>query len=252
MNKKLPIITVVTVVYNGVAYLEETIKSVISQDYPNIEYIIIDGGSNDGTIEIIKKYNANISRWVSEADKGIYDAMNKGLRLAVGEWVNFLNGGDRFYDKNTISELFTRSDHQMRDLLYGDSIIHSSTSERLIKARPLSKESLRFGMEVCHQSIFVRRSVSPNYNLLYRYKAEYNWVVDIFNLISAERAEYVNIPIVYYALGGFSEKGLLQNLAEFIKITMTRYGILQTVRNSPHYLVIFLRYLKYKLSGYER
>jgi glycosyltransferase involved in cell wall biosynthesis len=92
--------------YNAVLTIEQTILSVINQTYPHIEYIIIDGGSTDGTVDIIKKYANRIAYWVSEPDKGIYDAMNKGIRTAKGEWINFMNAGDLFYSKDTL-EKFT-------------------------------------------------------------------------------------------------------------------------------------------------
>jgi len=95
--EKKPLISVVTVVYNGEKHLEQTIKSVLDQGYDNIEYIIIDGGSTDGTLEIIKKYEDAIDYWVSESDGGIYDAMNKAISLATGEWINFMNSGDDFF-----------------------------------------------------------------------------------------------------------------------------------------------------------
>lgn len=93
------LISVVTVSYNAVATIEQTLLSVINQTYPNIEYIIIDGGSTDGTVDIIKKYADEIVYWISEPDKGIYDAMNKGIKKANGEWINFINAGDSYYDK---------------------------------------------------------------------------------------------------------------------------------------------------------
>ena len=91
-----PLITIITVAYNAVKDIENTILSVLNQTYPNIEYIIIDGGSTDGTLDIIKKYEDKISYWVSEPDKGIYDAMNKGTLKATGVWLNFMNAGDTF------------------------------------------------------------------------------------------------------------------------------------------------------------
>ena len=103
MKNKQPLISIVTVVYNGEEFLEKTIQSVINQTYKNIEYIIIDGGSSDRTVDIIKKYENKIDYWVSEKDAGIYDAMNKGLDIATGDFVNFMNGGDSFYTNNTVS-----------------------------------------------------------------------------------------------------------------------------------------------------
>ncbi|MCI5136399.1 MAG: glycosyltransferase [Candidatus Electrothrix sp. AW2] len=99
-DKDKPLITVITVVFNGVQRLEETILSVIGQTYDNVEYIIIDGGSTDGTLDIIRKYEHAIDYWVSEKDRGIYDAMNKGIDLTTGEWMNFMNAGDSFFSKN--------------------------------------------------------------------------------------------------------------------------------------------------------
>ena len=105
MTNNFPKVTIVTVTYNAEEYLEQTIKSVIKQDYPNIEYIIIDGASSDRTVEIIKEYQKYISYWTSEPDSGIYDAMNKGIDIATGEWINFMNAGDSFVEKNTISKV---------------------------------------------------------------------------------------------------------------------------------------------------
>lgn len=107
--KNNPLISVVTVSYNAVLTIEQTILSVINQTYPHIEYIIIDGGSTDGTVDIIKKYANRIAYWVSEPDKGIYDAMNKGIRTAKGEWINFMNAGDLFYSKDTLEKVFSKS-----------------------------------------------------------------------------------------------------------------------------------------------
>ena len=102
MNKKN---SIVTVSYNAVATIESTILSVINQTYSNVEYIIIDGGSTDGTVDIIKKYQDKISYWISEPDQGIYDAMNKGLKIASGEWINFMNSGDSFVHTEVLENL---------------------------------------------------------------------------------------------------------------------------------------------------
>ena len=109
-----PLISIITVAYNAIQLIEATIKSVINQSYTSIEYIIIDGGSTDGTIDIIKKYDKYLAYWISEPDKGIYDAMNKAIKKANGDWINFMNCGDTFVDENVISEIFqTPGEHTM-------------------------------------------------------------------------------------------------------------------------------------------
>jgi hypothetical protein len=126
-----PLITLVTVVFNGEKFLEETILSVINQTYDNIEYIIIDGGSTDGTIDIIKKYEHAIDYWVSEKDKGIYDAMNKGIDLATGEWINFMNAGDKLLDLNQ-AKVFSKS-NKLRAYCFPVLNAHSDGSKVLFK-----------------------------------------------------------------------------------------------------------------------
>src|SRR5687767_1706020 len=179
MNADLPLISVITIVYNGESYLEKTIESVVNQRYPNIEYIIVDGSSKDGTVNIIKKYSNRIAKWVSEPDKGIYDAMNKGLAMASGEWVNFLNGGDAFHDEHMLHNLFGKEDTSGYNFIYGDSINVKENFTNYIRPKKLSRSSLKWSMGLCHQAVFVRRALAPKYDLAYRYKAEYNWVIDI-------------------------------------------------------------------------
>lgn len=108
-------ISIITVVYNAVSSIEKTIQSVLGQTYGNVEYVIIDGGSTDGTVDVIRRYADRLAYWVSEKDKGIYDAMNKGLRKATGEWVNFMNAGDRFSEPTTLEAIFS-------DKKYGSSV----------------------------------------------------------------------------------------------------------------------------------
>ena len=121
-------ITVVTVCYNAVKEIEKTIQSVISQTYDNVEYIIVDGGSTDGTLDIIRKYSSRITRWVSEPDKGIFDAMNKSAHMATGEYINFMNAGDLFFDEKVLSDIFAGRSYD-EDVLYGSTRSEEHTSE---------------------------------------------------------------------------------------------------------------------------
>jgi len=129
------LISVVTVSYNAVSTIEQTILSVINQTYPNVEYIIIDGGSTDGTVDIIKKYADKIAYWVSEPDKGIYDAMNKGVVVATGEWINFMNAGDIFTDSDVIDKLFHQNIIINRvGIVFGDTLVVFRNRENMYLA----------------------------------------------------------------------------------------------------------------------
>ena len=121
--KNKPVISIVTVVRNCENTIEDTIINLINQEYPNIEYIVIDGGSTDGTLKKIRKYEKSIDYWISEPDGGIYDAMNKGIDLATGEWVNFMNAGDYFFNNSTINLIVSEIRKQNFDIIYGDFIV---------------------------------------------------------------------------------------------------------------------------------
>ena len=126
----MPKITIITVCYNAISTIEDTIKSVLSQTYENLEYIIIDGGSIDGTIDIIKKYEKQISYWQSEPDKGVYDAMNKGIKLSTGEWINFMNAGDSFYNTEVLQSLNLYFSDSQTDIIYGDTCIEINNKNK--------------------------------------------------------------------------------------------------------------------------
>lgn len=167
-----PKITVVTVVFNDVKNLEKTMLSVLNQTYTNIEYIVIDGGSNDGTIEIIKKYTDRLGFWVSEKDKGMFDAMNKGASHATGEWIQILNSGDYLMSNTIIEELFSK-EHSNVDIVYGGFI--GNFSGQAVECPPALDVSLKDyqGMKVCHSAFFARREIVTKfpYNLLYHHSA---------------------------------------------------------------------------------
>lgn len=147
-----PLISVVTVVYNGDQYLQSTIESILQQSYENVELVVVDGGSTDDTLDIIQKYSDYIDYWVSAKDQGIYDAMNRGIDLASGDWINFMNVGDVFYSKTTLEEVF-KLDLQKIDAVFSDTQMIDSFGEEY--KREFSKERLSF----VHQSIIYRKSL---------------------------------------------------------------------------------------------
>jgi glycosyltransferase involved in cell wall biosynthesis len=199
-----PIITVITVVYNSEKQLEQTIQSVINQTYANIEYIVIDGGSTDGSTEIIKKYNDKISKWVSEPDKGIYDGMNKGVLMALGEYVNFMNAGDSFYSDTIIEDLMSRIDSNI-DLFYGNIELIKGNQKTGIVKKAGKLKNIKKRMPFCHQAVFVRRRFLLEYpfDLKYRVSADYHFFVNL-NLISSINEIYYSNIICFYDIEGVS------------------------------------------------
>lgn len=168
-----PKISVVTVCYNSVNVLEETMLSVLNQTYPNIEYIIIDGGSTDGTVNIIKKYADKLTYWVSEPDKGIYDAMNKGIAVATGEYINFMNAGDLFYDSEVVSDLF----FEFKDADFITGIAQYKSYNKKRYWYPIYKNfwfsEIKHGGAVNHQSSFIRRKLfKSGYDTQYKFIAD--------------------------------------------------------------------------------
>ena len=165
--KKHPLISVITVTFNAALSIEQTILSVINQTYSNIEYIIIDGGSTDGTIDIIKKYSNRISYWISEPDKGIYDAMNKGIKVATGEWINFMNVGDAFYDNSVIENIFYNKTYDKIDIIYGNTNLVYSFGSHVLEGGEISANKY---MPFCHQSSFSKIEPMKKYGFDIKFK----------------------------------------------------------------------------------
>lgn len=184
-SDKLPLISVVTVVFNGVGFLESTIKSVIEQNYDNVEYIIVDGGSTDGTLDVIRKYEHAIDYWVSEPDKGIYDAMNKAIDLATGQWINFMNAGDFFYKNNTLMNVFVEFKIPSgAKVVFGNHQVIYPDKIKKIKAGKI--KNIWKGGLFCHQSSFVELKYHKynKFNICRKIAADYEffynaWMKDL-------------------------------------------------------------------------
>jgi glycosyltransferase involved in cell wall biosynthesis len=248
-----PIVSIITVVLNGGAMLEKTIQSVIGQTYSGIEYIIIDGGSADNTIDIIKKYQSRIAFWVSEKDKGIYDAMNKGINFAKGDIVYFLNCGDMIYSKNVLEKVI---DVFKRDegigIVYGKSE-HFLTRAgiKFIQGKQLSYSELWKGMSVCHQSMLYKKVL---FDILGRYDTKLKLDADHEFLLRfiKERPRhlykdtFIDLIISKYDISGSSGKELFTSLIEMEKVSDAYFG--KSFFRKLHFRIQFIRYcLRYLL-----
>lgn len=210
-----PKISVVTVCYNAEEEIEETILSIINQTYDNIEYIVIDGGSNDKTLSIIDLYANKIKKVVSEPDNGIFDAMNKGLDLATGDWISFMNSGDLFYDNNTIQKVFDKNITEKIGVIYGKA----DSKKGVLRMTPFYKQRSKLSpMGICHQSLFVRADLAKihKFDLSYKVAADYNMIKCIYN--DGYELFDTNIIISFYDLSGFSARNAILQLNEITRI----------------------------------
>ena len=243
-------ITLITVTYNAGSLLQKTLQSVYDQTYSAIEHIIIDGASTDNTVAMAKDYmersfasdNGHEVRILVEPDNGIYDAMNKGLRLATGDYVVFLNAGDSLPDDTTLEKISNdvneRSDGKLPAVLYGDTNIVDDKGivlhpRRLAPPENLNWRSFRHGMLVCHQAFYARTDIAraTPYDLRYRFSADVDWCIRIMEHAEREHLQLLRLPEVVadYLDGGMTNKNHRASLFERFRIMRRHYGLFTTL-----------------------
>ncbi len=223
---RIPHLSIITAVLNAKEDLAKSIKSIRKQHFKDFELIVIDGGSTDGTREVIRQNEDIIHFWLSEPDKGIYHAMNKGLSRAKGEFVTFLNAGDAYCNEEVLESIF--ADTNGCDIIYGDIVIvfDDQKPDYYMKAMEFSKHKLlEAGTRVvCHQAFFVKRALAPTYDTSYKYKAELSWYFDILEKNPSLEIMHKSMEVVYYPLNGYGHVNYLSNLLEWCKLIITRFG----------------------------
>lgn len=243
-----PKLSVITIVFNNVRDIERTMLSVLNQTYANLEYIIVDGRSTDGTLEIIKKYQDRLHRLISEPDNGIYDAMNKGLALATGDYVLFMNSGDEIYSAQTVEKIF--SCEPGADIYYGETEMFDQQWNSLGQRRHRAPErfswkSFQHGMSISHQAIYIRRAITQPFDTRYRLSSDIDWII-----CAAKKAgKIVNTHqyVAKYMVGGMSKAKHKQSLVERFDIFSKHYGLLPNVLN--HVFIAFKLGIYYLRHG---
>jgi len=247
------LITIITVTYNCAGHISTTLKSILTNKPPTLEYIIVDGASTDGTLEKIHPFKDKIDLLVSESDSGIYDAMNKGLKAASGDYILFINAGDTIYDPQVLPSLLANIKASRADIYYGDAMLIDSEGRELglrsiesSRALPdsLNWKSLERGMVVCHQSFIVKRSLAGTYDLRYRSSADIDWMIT--SLKKATNIIHTGMVISGYLVGGFSKQTHQTSLRERFAILAHHYGMPRTLLN---HFIILLRSGAFKLKG---
>ncbi|MGY4383139.1 glycosyltransferase involved in cell wall biosynthesis [Pedobacter sp. UYP24] len=227
-----PKLSVITIVYNNVKDIERTLLSVLNQTYKNIEYIIIDGASTDGTSRILELYKDRISKLISEPDKGIYDAMNKGLAMATGDYILFMNSGDEIYSIETVAEVFETADSA--DIYYGETEMYNNNWESLGQRRHRAPEhfnwrSFKLGMSISHQAIYIKRAITEPFDLSYKYSSDIDWIIKCAK--KASNIVNTHIYVAKYLVGGMSKKKHFASLKERFKIFGKYYGLIPNLIN---------------------
>lgn len=233
MSAKLSIITIT---YQAEQYLERTIQSVLAQgNRKDIEYIIIDGASKDGTLDLIETYKNQLNRIVSEPDKGIYDAMNKGMQQATGDYLIFMNAGDSFADNNTVERILAAMG-QKPDVIVGDALfvdlegkamgLRTEVTPHKIPTK-LTWESFQYGMVICHQAFIAKRSMAPLFDLTYRLSSDIDWEIKCLKL--SHKTIQLDIPICRYLTGGASVQNLKRSWQERYQVLNSHFGFWKTL-----------------------
>ena len=236
-----PRISIITICYNAASTISRTLRSVSAQTYPNIQYLIIDGASKDNTLELVREL-APEAEIYSERDKGIYDAMNKGLDRATGDYVWYVNAGDALASPTTVEDLVraTCTGDSLPDVLYGDTRLidaegHDLGLRRLRPPHQLDWRSFRSGMLVCHQAFVAKRSISPHYDLRYRFSADVDWCIRV--LKEAKTTAFYPEPIALYLNEGTTTANHRASLIERFHIMRHHYGLVTTVLQHLRFLV---------------
>jgi glycosyltransferase involved in cell wall biosynthesis len=219
-------LTVITVTRNAEATLERTLKSVQEQTYPHLEHLIVDGASRDGTVELIRKYAEGAQprlKWVSEPDRGLYDAMNKAIGMASGDYLCFLNAGDTFHAPDTVERIMVYT----ADILYGETAIVDDKGaflhmRRLKAPGKLTWKSFKQGMMVCHQAFIVKRELAEPYDLSYRFSSDFDWCIRMTK--KAASVHNTRLTLVNYLNEGMTTANRKASLKERYRIMAKYYG----------------------------
>ena len=240
------LISIITITYNAEQFLERTIQSILAQTDQNFEYIIIDGKSKDGTLQIAEKYKNRVNQLISEPDKGLYDAMNKGLKNASGDFVWFMNAGDEINDKEAVSRMKNvarESFPVVIDIFYGNTYLVNNEGEiqglrseitphRLPKN--LKWQDMKLGMLVCHQAFIARKSIAPLY-MENNLSADVDWEIEC--LKRAKEVKYLDFVVAKYLIGRDSNQQIKRSLLDRYEVLRKHFGLIWAI--SAHVQILF-------------
>ena len=247
MNEIVPTFSIITVTYNAAATIEATLLSVRQQTYRHFEHLIIDGASKDNTLYIIYKYKDDNIKVFSEPDKGLYDAMNKGIRMASCDYLCFLNAGDTFHEVDTLEKIantISTTPHGLPSIIYGETAIVNAERQFLHMRRHkapdvLTWKSFQQGMLVCHQAFLVKRTLAEPYNLQYKYSSDFDWCIRMMK--KADVISNTHLILIDYLDEGMTTRHHKESLIERLRIMAKHYGWCKTITMHLWFAIRLLR-----------
>jgi len=239
-----PTFTIITVTWNAASVLKPTLDSIRSQTCTDYEYLVMDGASSDDTLAMIQESGIASVRVTSEPDSGLYDAMNKAIAAATGRYLIFLNAGDSFADDTSLARIAVAAE-QSPGVIYGQTQIVDSNrrvfAQRHLRApKHLTVDSFARGMVVCHQAFVARRDLVPQYNLQYRYSADYDWCIRVLQQSAGNNAYVGNDPIISFLSDGMTDQHRWASLRERYRIMCHYYGTWPTIARHISFIPRFI------------
>lgn len=238
-----PLFSIITVTWNASQVIQPTLNSVSRQTFTDYEYLVIDGASTDNTCDLVKKAAIPTTRLYSEPDGGLYDAMNKAIDKALGQYLIFLNAGDSFAEASTLASIAALAS-SAPGVIYGQTQLVNARREvvgrrHLTAPAVLTAESFKQGMLVCHQAFIARRDIVPHYDRTYRYSADYDWCIKVLKQ-SQVNAYVGDTPIINFLTDGLTDRHHTDSLKERFAIMCKYYGTVSTVWRHLTFIPRFL------------
>ncbi|MDZ4666643.1 MAG: glycosyltransferase family 2 protein [bacterium] len=237
-------LSLITVCYNAGKLIEDTLQSALNQSFKDYELVIIDGGSTDNTLEIIKRFQPQIGTLISEKDNGIYDAMNKGVKAAKGEYVYFLNAGDSFYHSDVLYQIFSNPLTKNADLIYGKvETKNEPTGVNYTTGKPVEFSMFYSHYPICHQATFAKKALFNQvgfFNTSYSLVADGDWFIRVFKLNQAKKI-YADQIIAFYDIQGATYHKRMKGYREYIQVGFKHFPLSVALLNLFLYPIIWLK-----------
>ena len=244
MDQSSPKLSIITVCFNAAPHITATLQSAFSQTFQDFECIIVDGKSSDNTLDLLTPFQSKITQVVSEKDNGIYDAMNKGVALAKGEWVYFLNAGDSFFNPQVLEEVFTDATVANADFIYAKvQTLNEPTGINYLAGEPVTLKDFWFKYPICHQATFAKRSLFKKvggFNTNYQLISDTEWFIRLFKQTDITPV-FLDKVVAYYDVNGATYQKRMLGMREYIKASFLHFPITIAMTNLFSYPLIWLK-----------